>query len=90
MVSHDAMISQRFPQKTGHRPSPNVTAHHGAQEVQWSDGTVSTLPETKLKTPHLWRSGEATQIHPGCCHWIADIGIMWPHQSMKRLVYNPI
>ena len=41
-----------------------------------------------------WRlhtSGAAARrLHPGCCHWIADIGIMWPHQSMKRLVYNPI
>ncbi|CAL1150708.1 unnamed protein product [Cladocopium goreaui] len=40
-----------------------ITGSKGSQyEVQWSDGTVTTLPETKLKTPHLWRSGEAVEV----------------------------
>eukprot|EP00435_Cladocopium_sp_Y103_P001525 s3674_g1.t1 len=41
-----------------------ITGTKGSQyEVQWSDGAVTTLPETKLKTPHLWRSGEAVEVY---------------------------
>ena len=58
--------------------------------MQWSDGTVTTLPETKLKTPHLWRSGEAGGFHPNLTAEICSSRhfIMEPGGGVSSLSYK--